>query len=786
MVDIASLTWDLVKDALRVVGKGLEYKSTRNNLEAAVKNLTPRVDEIEHSMKRMNLSTELIEELKDILAKNREALGKNKIHWWNCFLAPLSQVKLSKEHTSLERYFSVQTQLQMFQLLLKILVVVSPQCPNNDRTVMLKDDERLPPRFIVGLDGRYMEEMKDKLLDAHEQVLNLYGLPGSGKTTMARKLCKNLEDEGKFKGVIFVTLGSQIKVEEAMIKELQEKVSEYGKDSVLLVLDDVWPHSEDIVEKINLKSSASRILVTSRAQMTTVTSRCQMKLLSDQDAENLLRGSIQLNANFDDPQRHKILLQIVEGCKGLPLALKFIGRKIAKKNGTIEAFEEVQSEWSQGGSILDSHEDFLARLQNSVDESIKDHFLDLGLFPEDQKIPITSLIDMWTELHDLKESASSSSAYLIIQELITMNLADQVIVRRTIGCDDLDKYYNNQELVQHDLFRELAIHMSKQEPLEKRRRLIIDLYGNQNHPPEWWPKQQPSLYGKKSKKLSVASHILSISTDQNITPDWCNNIKAAATVVLVLNLRTSEYTLPKFIKKMKNLKVLIVTNYGYSKTDLRNLQLLGSLLSLKRIRLQKVSIPSLCDLKNVYKLSLYMCDVKKAFENSSFNFSKAMPKLEDLSIEYCQDLVELPTGFCLILTMKNLTITSCHNFIRLAEEIGNLKNLELLRINHCSAFEKIPDSITELKNLSLLDMSFCGSLRKLPDNIGELHNLGKLYMKGCSSIQELPESVIRLNKLESVTCDEDVFSSWKDFTSCFSRLNIKTADDMDVNLNWLS
>ncbi|KAI9109447.1 hypothetical protein K1719_019501 [Acacia pycnantha] len=89
---------------------------------------------------------------------------------------------------------------------------------------------------------------------------------------------------------------------------------------------------------------------------------------------------------------------------------------------------------------------------------------------------------------------------------------------------------------------------------------------------------------------------------------------------------------------MKNLKVFMVTKYGNSKTDLRNLQLLASLSSLKRIRLEHVSIPALCNLKNVLKLSLYICDVKEAFEDSSIDFSKAMPKLEDLSIEYCEDL----------------------------------------------------------------------------------------------------------------------------------------------------
>ncbi|KAI9109550.1 hypothetical protein K1719_019604 [Acacia pycnantha] len=91
---------------------------------------------------------------------------------------------------------------------------------------------------------------------------------------------------GEFKKIIFRPLGSQTQSDEAM-KILKGQLSQCGEDPVLLVLDDVWPLSEDIVEiNTNLRSPASRNLVTSRAQMINVGARRLMKLLSDQDAEN--------------------------------------------------------------------------------------------------------------------------------------------------------------------------------------------------------------------------------------------------------------------------------------------------------------------------------------------------------------------------------------------------------------------------------------------------------------------------------------------------------------------
>ena len=69
--------------------------------------------------------------------------------------------------------------------------------------------------------------------------------------------------------------------------------------------------------------------------------------------------------------------------------------------------------------------------------------------------------------------------------------------------------------------------------------------------------------------------------------------------------------------KMDKLKVLMITNYGYFPAELRNFQLLESLPNLKTIRLEKVSIPSLCKapvvLKSLKKISLFMCNIGQAF-----------------------------------------------------------------------------------------------------------------------------------------------------------------------------
>lgn len=257
--------------------------------------------------------------------------------------------------------------------------------------------------------------------------------------------------------------------------------------------------------------------------------------------------------------------------------------------------------------------------------------------------------------------------------------------------------------------------------------------------------------------------------------------------VLVLNLSSSQYTLPEFTEKMSKLKILIVTNYGFHRSEIKNIELLASLSNLKRIRLEKVSVPSLCVLKNLRKLSLHMCNTSQAFESCSIH--NIMPNLVELSIGYCNDLEKLPNGVCNITSLKKLGITNCHKLSALPQpqEIAKLKNLEVLRLSSCSKILEMPESVGGLHNLRCLDISDCVSLNKLPEDIGDLHNLEKLYLKGCSGLSKLPYSVMEFKNLKHeiyVICDEERDALWDNFRGIIPNLKIEIPKE-DISLNWL-
>lgn len=262
-------------------------------------------------------------------------------------------------------------------------------------------------------------------------------------------------------------------------------------------------------------------------------------------------------------------------------------------------------------------------------------------------------------------------------------------------------------------------------------------------------------------------------------------MEAPEVKVVVLNVRTKKYTLPKFLEKMDKLKVMIVTNYGFFPAELSNIQVFGALSNLKRIRLEHVSLPSLTTvrMKHLQNVSLVMCNVGQVVQNSTFHFSDAFPNLLEIDIDYCNDLIELPDGLCDIVSIKKLRITNCHKLSALPEGIGKLVNLQMLTLASCTDLSALPDTIGNLSNLNFLDISECLNIQELPEQIGELCSLKTLCLKGCS-IFELPSSILKLENLEVVKCDEETAYQWEYFQLGQAKFRIEVIQE-DINLYWL-
>ncbi|XP_075655805.1 putative disease resistance protein At5g66900 [Castanea sativa] len=787
-----------VKD---VVSKARMFKPILKHLESTLDRLAPTVNEITQPSEQLDLpeveTKSLIEHME---VGEKLVLKCLKIRWWNCWFKLYYSPKLKELVEEIVRFCQLHMQVHSTRNGLRTLVNVNVNLQKVDSVV---DRQRVlctvrdPPDFIVGLDMP-MKELKTLLLKEEVQLLLLTAPGGCGKTTLVQMLCQDDQIRGMFgDNILFVNVSKtpnvkvivqnllnykdmqptfQIQCDEDAIDQLSQLLNHLSPNPILLILDDVWPGSESLPEKFKFDLPNYKILVTSRTAFPRLQFTYHLKPLDDVDAMTLFHHSASLHDENSYIPAEEDAKKIVRGCGGFPLVIKVIGGSLRRQHEVV--WHSRLMKWSDGQFYFSSDTELLAHLQKSLEFSndkvnIKECFMDLGSFPEDQRIPAAALIDMWAELYKLYEDGIQAIANL--QELNIRNLASLVMARK--DASEVKSYYNEDFVTQHDILRELAIHQSSQESIGQRSRLIINISGN--NLPKWWTEQKQQL---------INARLLSISTDELFSPRWCN-IQGSKVEVLVLNFHTKNYTLPEFVEKMDKLKVLIINNYGFFHSKISNFQMLGYLPNLKRIRLEKVSISSLCEtlvpLKSLKKISLFMCNIGKAFENCTIQVSDAFPNLTEINFDYCNDLEELPAGLCDIIHLKKVSITNCHKLFALPEEIRKLVNLEVLRLRSCTDLSELPNSIKSLHKLSILDISDCLSIMKLPKHIGELCNLKELNMKGCLRLRtQFPESIMDLEQLKLVVCDEERARLWEPIKEFLTDLKVEVAGK-DINLNWL-
>ncbi|KAK4584481.1 hypothetical protein RGQ29_022278 [Quercus rubra] len=790
---------DTVKN---VVSKARMFKPILKRLESTLDRLVPTVNEIRRLSEQLELPERETKRLMEQMEEGEKLVSKClKIRWWNYVFKVQYSPKLEELDKEITRFCQLDLQALCTRNGLRTLETVISINKKVDSFRGVETPRGLggvsgPQDLTVGLDMP-IKELKALLLKEEVKLLLLTAPGGCGKTTLVKMLCQEKEIKGMFEdNILFVNVSKtpnvkvivqnlfnykdmqpkvQIQSDEDAIDQLSQLLNHIRPNPILLILDDVWLGSESLPEMFKFDIPDYKILVTSRTAFPRFEFTYHLEPLNDEDAMTLFRHSASLKEGSTYIPPEEDIKKIVRGCAGFPLVLKVIGGSLCRQKA--EVWHSRLMNWSDGQFFFNSDTELLDKLQKSLEfpddkVNIKNCFMDLGSFPEDQRIPAAALIDMWAELCELDEDGIHAIA--ILEELTNRNLARLVMARKDAS---EVSYYNEDFVTQHDILRELAMHQSSRESIGQRSRLIINISGN--NLPKWWTEQKQQL---------ISARLLSISTDELFSSSWCN-IQGSEVEVLVLNFHTKNYTLPEFVEKIDKLKVLIVSNYGFFHSKISNFQLLESLPNLKRIRLEKVSISSFCNtlvpLKSLKKISLFMCNIGEAFENCTIQVSDALPNLTEINIDYCNDLKELPVGLCDIVYLKKLSITNCHKLFALPEEIGKLVYLEVLRLRSCIDLLELPYSIKSLHKLSILDISDCLSIMKLPKHIGEMCNLKELNMKGCLRLRtQFPESIMDLKQLKLVVCDEERAKLWDPIKEFLSNLEVLVAEK-DINLNWL-
>uniref|UniRef100_A0A0E0BM33 Uncharacterized protein n=1 Tax=Oryza glumipatula TaxID=40148 RepID=A0A0E0BM33_9ORYZ len=309
--------------------------------------------------------------------------------------------------------------------------------------------------------------------------LAIVGTGGIGKTTLAQKVFNDQKLKGSFNKHAWIcvsqdyspssvlrqllrTMEVQYRQEDS-VGELQSKLESAIKDkSYFLVLDDVWQHDvwTNLLRTPLYAATSGIVLITTRqdtvAREIGVEEPHHIDLMSPAVGWELLWKSINIEDEKEVQNLRDIGIKIIQKCGGLPLAIKVIARVLASKDKTENEWKKILANyvWSMAklpkeirGALYLNYDD--------LPQHLKQCFLYCIVYPEDCTILRDDLIRLWVaegfvEVH--KDQLLEDTEEEYYYELISRNLLQPV-----------DTSFDQSKCKMHDLLRQLACHLSREE-----------------------------------------------------------------------------------------------------------------------------------------------------------------------------------------------------------------------------------------------------------------------------------------------------------------------------------
>jgi nucleoside-triphosphatase THEP1 len=328
-------------------------------------------------------------------------------------------------------------------------------------------------KYPVGVDSRVKEIAWFLDIESNDvRMIGIYGLPGVGKTTIAKAVFNMIAY--RFEGSSFIenvrensrTNDGVLQLQETLYFEiLGDKNLKVGSVStrtnlimerlqhkkILLILDDVQKlgQVQNLLGKCDWFASGSRIIITTRDKRLLATLReggsvsyynHKVKELDDNEARELFcQHAFQRNK----PKEYysQLVDQFIHYAKGLPLALEIIGSDLCDRE--IRCWESALQKYKR--NPCPDIQEILKISYDGLDQGQQNIFLDIACFLKGYRKH---------EVIDILHSCNSNDPFYDIENLIDKCLL--FVAKKDI-------------LSMHDLIQQMGLEINRQE-LEVRKK----------------------------------------------------------------------------------------------------------------------------------------------------------------------------------------------------------------------------------------------------------------------------------------------------------------------------
>jgi len=285
-----------------------------------------------------------------------------------------------------------------------------------------------------------MDKLKKQLLGGSHQldVISIFGMPGNGKTTLAKKIYNDptvlshfdiramchVTQVYSWRDLLLTILNDVLEPANRTKKGDDELATELRRvlltKRFLILIDDVWDKTAWDYLKMCFQGSQnrSRIILTTRLYEVARYAKCnskphRLRLLTDDESWKLLQEELFHGQSFPC-ELGDVGLRIAKRCGGLPLSIVLVAGVLKKKKKIADCWKEVEE--SLISHNIGSSEESMSIIgfsYKNLPNHLKPCFLYFGGFLRGKDIPVSKLSRVWLAegiVEDSKEKVSEDAA----------------------------------------------------------------------------------------------------------------------------------------------------------------------------------------------------------------------------------------------------------------------------------------------------------------------------------------------------------------------------------------